>query len=141
MIGICFHRETRWEQDQWSCVFSNFGITKIWEMGDDGNSDLKIHQATTKISKTSQLPDKPLVILAPQDGRIIKGIISIDDFQHPEECIYLFGGSHQVLTDEVVDRKADFLVYIPFVKHESYSHSTAYYTLAYRKARRGQSSN
>ena len=141
MVGVCFHTERGWEQNQWSFLLSNFGVVDVWEMGNDGGPDSHIYQKTKKIRKASELPDTPLVILAPQDGRFIKGVESLMDFQHPDDCIYLFGGSHKVLTHEEIDRKADHLVYVPFKKHEAYSHAVAYMTLYDRKLKRGQSSH
>jgi hypothetical protein len=138
MYSVCFHTEKQWEQNQWSFLFSNFGVTDIWEMGGKLST---IYQSTNKIDKTSELPDKPLVILAPQDGRFIKGVESLVDFKHPDDCVYLFGGSNQVLTYDVVDRKPDFLVYVPLVKHEAFSHAVAYMTLYDRRVKRGESSN
>jgi predicted lipase len=103
--------------------------------------DSKIYQPTTRIRHTSELPDIPLVILAPAEGRFIKGSESLLGFTHFDECIYLFGGSHEVLTPDEVDRAADALVYVPLVKHEAYAHAVAYMTLYDRMVKRGQSSN
>lgn len=129
MVGVCFHREQHWEQDQWSFVFSNFGITDIWERGFDGNKDLKLYQPSQKISKASELPDVPLVVLQHADSRYIKGVECLIDFKHPQECIYFFGGTHMNLTKDEVDVEPDHLVYIPSVKHEMYSHAAGYITL------------
>jgi len=138
MIGVCFHREQNWEQDQWSFVFSNFGITDIWERGFDGNKDLKIYQPTQKIELTSELPaDVPIVLLAPQDGRYIKGTVSLVDFEHPKDAIYYFGGSHMNPNKEEMDRLPDHYVYIPSVKYEMYSHAAAYITLYDRLVKNG----
>jgi len=136
MYSVCFHTEKGWEQNQWSFLFSNFGVEDIWEMGEE-LKDSPIYQPTKRISKTSELPDKPLVILAPQDGRCIRGVESLIDFKHPDDCTYLFGGSNQILTYDVVDRKPDWLVYIPLVKYEAFSHAIAYMTLYDRRMKRG----
>lgn len=137
MIGVCFHREKGWEQNQWSFLFSNFGITDIWEIGIDGTKDSHIYQAAQNIMKISQLPDRPLVVLSPKDGRIIKGLEPLHSFTHPKECIYVFGPSNGVLDHEVIDRKPDHYVYIPLVKHEAFSHAAAYMTLWDRVIKHG----
>ena len=139
MTGVCFRREQSWEQDQWSFVFSNFGVTEIWERGFDGNKDLNIYQPTIKIDTAKELPDRPLVVLAHIEGRYYQGNESLVDFVHPDDAIYMFGGSMANLTDEddLGGRVPDHLVYIPSVKCEMYSHAAAYITLYDRLAKNG----
>lgn len=143
MIGVCFQSEHRgWMQDQWSWVFSNFGITDIWERGSDHDGsrgkDGSVYQTTIKIDTAAELPDVPLVVIQPPDGRFIRGKQSLRDFLHPENAIYLFGGSQSVLSDEDLGgRIPEALVYIPTVKYEAYSHTAAYMTLWDRYVQRG----
>jgi hypothetical protein len=128
MTGICFHRERDWEQDQWSFVFSNFGVSDIWEYGDLSQDDLTIYQPTTNIVTAAELPsDRPLVVLAPAAGKYIQGTESLEDFVHPENAIYMFGGSHVNLNDEehMGGRVADHYVYISLVQYECYAHGAA----------------
>jgi hypothetical protein len=138
VIGVCFKREKDWEQDQWSYVFSNFGVEDLWEMGDDSNKDLNIYQPTIKISSAAELPDRPLVVLAPQESKYIVGEESLKDFVHPDDAIYMFGGSHCSMTGvDLGGRVADHYVYIPLVKNECFSHSAAYITLWDRELKDG----
>lgn len=137
--GVCFRSENRgWMQDQWSWVFSNFGIKEIWELH-GGSADSKIYQKVTLCDSAVDLPSKrPLVVLAPIDGRYIKGEKSLVDFKHPFNAIYLFGGTHANLSeDDLGGRKPDALIYIPTIKHEMYSHSAGYITLYDRLVKRG----
>ncbi len=127
-------------QDQWSWLFSNFGITDIWERDWNGSTDADIYQTVVRIDTASELPsDRPLVVLAPPDDKYIHGNESLDDFVHPEDAIYLFGGSHGNLNDEddLGGRVPDSLVYIPTVKHNMYSHAAGYQTLRDRYVKRG----
>ena len=138
MLGVCFRSEHRgWMQDQWSFVFSNFGITDIWERGKTDESS--IYQTTIGIDTAIELPDRPIVVLAPPDGKYIQGVSPLQEFTHPEDAIYLFGGSQEVLNDEedLGGRVPDHLVYVPLVQYEMYSHSTAYITLWDRYVKRG----
>lgn len=139
MIGVCFRREKHWEQDQWSYVFSNFGVTDIWETGDNGKKDLDIYQPTIRIDTAAELPsDRPLIVLAPAAGTYIQGTESLKDFAHPEDAIYLFGPSHLHLNeDDLGGRVPDALVYIPLVKNECFSHAAAYMTLWDREVKNG----
>lgn len=142
--GVCFRSEHRgWMQDQWSFVFSNFGIAEIWELGADHDGvrgkDGSIYQPTIKADSAAELPtDKALIVLAPTDGRFIKGTEPLDTFTHPDDAIYLFGGSQAVLSEEDLGgRVPDALVFIPTVKLECYSHCAAYMTLWDRYSKRG----
>lgn len=131
MVGICFMREKYWEQDQWSYLFSNFGVSDLWEVGDDGNSNWDIYQPTTKITTAAELPDdRPLVVLAPQAGTYIQGDEDLKTFVHPENAIYMFGPSHVHLNeDDMGGRVADHYVYIALVESECFAHAAAYMTL------------
>lgn len=140
MFGICFKHETDPRlNDQWSFVFSNFGVTEIWERGFT-NVDSKIYQPTVKIDTAAELPDdRPLIVLAPETGRYIQGDQSLVTFEHPDNAIYLFGGSHSNLSDEedLGGRGPDMLVYIPTVKHEMYGYAAGYIVLYDRLVKRG----
>ena len=139
VAGVCFRREGKgWMQDQWSWVFSNFGITEIWERG-WADDDLNIYQPTIHVELASELPDRPLVLLAHQEGKYVQGTNSLKNFVHPEDAIYLFGATHVNLSDEddLGGRVPDRLIYIPSVKYEAYGHSAAYMTLWDRYVKRG----
>lgn len=136
--GICFRSEKHVAmQDQWSFVFSNFGITEIWEI--DKGTGQKIYQPTVGIDSADELPgSRPLVIFASQEGRYVQGTESLKDFAHPENAIYLFGGSHENLSEvELGSRAPNHLVYIPFVKHECFAHAAAYVALWDRYVKQG----
>ena len=53
--AVCFKSEHRgWMQDQWSWVFSNFGITQIWQL-DVETTDAEISQPTIDIDTADDL--------------------------------------------------------------------------------------
>ena len=143
--GVCFKSEHRgWMQDQWSWVFSNFGITEIWERDADHEGergkDGSIYQQTIKIDTAAELPDdRPIIVLAPDEGRYIRGEQNLMDFVHPEDAIYLFGATQANLSDEndLGGRVPDALVYIPSKKLEMFSHAAGYVTLWDRYVKRG----
>jgi hypothetical protein len=138
--GVCFKSEHRgWMQDQWSWVFSNFGITDIWERSRSG-PDAEIYQSVTEVDTCAELPDdRPLVVLAPADGKYVKGTESLAGFAHPDDAIYVFGGSQNNLSneDDLGFRRPAALVYIPTVKLEMYSVAAAYIVLWDRYVKRG----
>lgn len=136
MLGVCHCAETKnWLQDQWSFVYSNFGLTRpnIWQIGDGE----QIYQKPTVITSAAELPDVDLVVLAPEEGKYIQGTESLLTFNHPEDCIYLFGASHQNLTEEDLGSRWHYAVYIPTHQHEMYAHCAAYVTLWDRWCKRG----
>lgn len=137
MLGVCFTGErNRTFQDQWSFVFSNFGITDIWELERENTET--IYQPTHKIHSAAELPDIPLVVLQPPDGRYVKGTQSLIDLEHPGDAIYMFGGSHDVMTlEDLGGRVPEYSVYIPLAAHECYAFSAAYMTLWDRKLKHG----
>ena len=141
MLGVCFRTEkVGWMQDQWSWVFSNFGITDIWERGYGTNTDEEIYQTIVGIDTAAELPTEPkLVVLSPPDAKFIQGSEPLHTFVHPENVIYLFGGSYSNLTDEddLGGRIPDHTVCIPTVKLECYSQAAAYMTLWDRFVKRG----
>lgn len=144
MFGVCFRRETdHWLQDQWSFLFSNFGVSEIWERGkhDARGTDWNIYQPTIAIDTAAELPqDRPVVVLASPLGRYVQGVESLLDFVHPENAIYLFGGSNANLNDEddLGGRKPDHLVFIPTAsRDELHSHAAGYVTLWDRVSKSG----
>ena len=128
MYGVCFQREHKPSlQDQWSFVFSHFGVEEIWERGWEPG-DGKIYQPVESIDTCAELPDdRPLVVLAPPLGRYIQGTESLLEFTHPKDAIYVFGGSHTNLTEEDMGgRVAEHYVYIPTAdRNEMYAYVAA----------------
>ena len=76
---------------EWAYLSMNFGL-KLWVRG---NHKLKVAQG-------GPMPDLPIVLAAPENVRpgVITGDQSLVDFEHPEECIYWFGGIDELVTDE-----------------------------------------
>jgi hypothetical protein len=141
MLGVCFRVEGRgWIQDQWSWLFSNYGVTDIWERGTTADSDTNIYQNVISVKDASELPtERPVIVISPVDARYINPSRPLDLFDHPEDAIYLFGATHNVLNDEddLGGRVPDDIIYIPTVKHEMFSHTAGYIVLHDRYVKRG----
>lgn len=137
-VGVCFKREKKlWMQDQWSNVLSNFEITEVWEYGaGDEGTDWNIYQKPVQIENADALPDMPIVVVQPQSGKFVQGAIPLDKFVHPESAIYMFGGSHDVMTEEDIGQRVPYRVFIP-IHQECYAFSAAYMTLWSRRQANG----
>lgn len=120
--------------NQWSYVLSHWNIGNIYLIGENNYSDLHHLRDGIPINNAEELPNKELIVLAPKDGRYVKGNESLVTFSHPKECIYLFGPDHTQLSEELGKNKPTHTVYIPTdSKHEMYAHVCAAVTLYDRK--------
>lgn len=52
----------------------------------------------------------PVILVQPQDGTYVQGDTNLVDFTHPDDCVYLFGGTHGNLE---LDFEPDAKLYIP----------------------------
>lgn len=62
----------------------------------------------------SDIGDKPVVVIQPQDGLQVQGEVSLENFAHPSDCVYYFGHSHRHMTaEEIAGFNVIAKVYIP----------------------------
>lgn len=102
MFGIAFFsEEDEHLTDQWGYLLMSFGLQKqTWEIGG------KRLRWANHIDAPSQLPKKaPAVLFSPRTAHYapLRGIMSLDNFWHPMEAIYLFGPAHRPLTHADLD--------------------------------------
>ena len=113
MYDVCIVSDPgqTWEQ-QWSYVLSHFEIRDVYHIG-PLDPRVRPFRDAIEIASAEELPGT-LVVLAPTNGRYFQGEESLHDFEHPEECVYLFGSDHRPLSeDQMGSRVPDHLVYIP----------------------------
>ena len=118
MYGVCIPKDINsWEQNQWSFVLSHWKPDKIYLVG-DGPGELKGADCIDTVPSWDNT-----VLLAPPNGYYFKGQTSLSDFEHPEDCLYIFGSNHHHLsTDYLGDAQITDSVYIPTDGHaEMYS--------------------
>lgn len=138
MLGVFFKREAKdWMQDQWEQVFHNFAIDMIWEC-EHTAQDYVAERTTVAIGSAEDLPrDIPLIVLSHNGAKYYKGNESLITFQHPQDAIYMFGGSHSIMSGkDFGEREPDSIVFIPTLRHEMYAFSAAYITLYDRLLKR-----
>lgn len=143
-IDVCItYTNNNTFQSQWDYVLSHFVPNTIYVIGApkkdvfEGNNVFK----TAKHIKTAEkLPkNKPLVLMAPINGRYIKGTKSLVSFTHPKNATYLFGPDNMHLSeDHMGSRKPDYKVYIPAdTKDDMYSFMAAAITFYDRRIKNG----
>ena len=96
MFGVCLlHPELSQEHelDQWIYLCHSYGVDKIFVVGNSFN-----RKGVTSISHASDLlEDNELVIVQPKEAREIKGHVSLYNYTHPKDVVYVFGPSDGVL--------------------------------------------
>lgn len=129
-------------QKQWDFVLSNFPPDALFVIGDDEDApstNVFSAQDATYIPSAEELPQAPLVVLAPEHGRYFVGEESLKDFPHPDHATYLFGADHIPLSsDHLGDREPDHLVFIPTASTDDMFSHVAYAVVAWdRSLKRG----
>ncbi len=105
-------------QMQWDYILSSCPPDALYVIGDEEqapSTNVFSRLSAIYVADASDLPSaSQLVVLAPPNGRYIQGNISLEDFAHPTDAIYLFGGDIDFLSEtEMNNRQADSLVYVP----------------------------
>lgn len=124
MVGVCIRYESEFDYNQWLGVLSPFKCSEIYVR----DADDEINGFKPKgiaVNSAADLPsDRPLVVISPYNSRGVQGDVSLVDFEHPENAIYVFGpnkehnnviGHNDLLTleDDMGGREPDYSVFIP----------------------------
>ncbi len=130
MIAICMvNLSNEFTQNNWQQVLDNFKPDQVYVLGDKPWYTETMKYAI-HVNSTDNLPNISIVAMAPRTGRQIKGEISLVEFQHPKEAVYLFGPDKRHLTKPLLgNRKIDYKVFIPPDNRELYSWMAAAITL------------
>ena len=139
MFDVCLIGSGGHWENQWSFVLSHFKPRKVYLIGDMSE---RLRLDVTKIETAEEI-EGHLVVLAPSNGYEIIGEVALPDYEHPENCTYLFGSDHEHLTSKFMgERLADTSVYIPTETHDNmYSFVAGAITLYDRYIKYGESDN
>lgn len=143
MLGVCFvPPSSDHDVNHWSYVLTHFvpDAVYLWQDVKKLSSAYPLYVRSTHIHTAEELPSSsPLVLLAPKNGRYVQGQVSLHDFEHPLNAIYLFGSDHHHMSSDFLGARApEHTVYIPTDAHaEMYSHVAAAITLFDRKRKVG----
>lgn len=114
MFDVCLVSTSgaNWEK-QWSYLLSHFAPRDIYVIGEELERKVKPFTNYIHIETAEAVPND-LVLLAPQSGRYVQGDVSLVDFQHPQDCTYMFGADHVNMSEDYLgNRVAEHCVYIP----------------------------
>lgn len=130
MVSVCIvNLSDEYTQGHWNQVLDNFKPDQIYVLGDKPWYTTCMTHAI-HIDSTDDLPDLSIIAMAPRHGREIKGEISLIEFQHPKEAVYLFGPDKRYLTKPLLgNRIIDYKVFIPPDYRDLYSWMAAAITL------------
>lgn len=113
MINVVLTLSNAYSENQWDYILSNFAADNIYLLNGMEPTG-KLLQAATRITTVDELPEIPLILLAPLQGRYIQGDESLVDFVHPADATYLFGSDKAHMEQELLGtRVPDHKVYVP----------------------------
>lgn len=97
--------------DQWATVVSAFGVKKVHHFGDHIPFDWKKYRFIRDAKPASTITS-PIVLVQSPHGRLVQGEDPLQSFEHPEDCVYLFGPDHGIL-EVPEDMEIYSSIYIP----------------------------
>lgn len=128
-VGICTsYDEDLWKRLQWGFIRDHFSLGPHWVRGlPDDYENVKQYRLGTppvQVTSAADLPDWPIVLLSPSNGKYTQATQNIVTFEHPLEAIYYFGSDTGSMRLEVdfPDRQPDHLVYIPANKYPMHAY-------------------
>lgn len=136
MAGICFHFNPDLNiREYWSYVFENFNIKELYEVQRPKDIDSNYYNPIV-LNSYDELPkERSLVILAHKDAKYLKGKISLSDYNHPQNPVYVFGGDNSNLYPELFEKHKYDVVYIPPSLIEMYSFQAGAITMYDRESK------
>lgn len=111
--GVVIKIDNEADREDWAHVLKGFKISEIYELPGLG------HPFTNSI-KLEHLVDlekyhaADLVVIQPRFGHFVQGVSDLLAFEHPDEAIYVFGGTMTRLSHHDLEGvKPSAAVYIP----------------------------
>ena len=101
IVKVCLkYNQNQQFMNQWDYVLCNFKPEETYIIGYKEKAFISNPLKQAKfINSYSELPNLPLVVMAPSHGRNVKGIIPLSKFEHPEDCIYIFGSDSEIMEE------------------------------------------
>lgn len=88
-----FYTENVRRNDEWEELDKAFPECKTWELNQSLTKGTVMYLNNSNgIKSLTELPEGyDIILIQPKGGREIQGETSLIDFNHPENCIYIFG--------------------------------------------------
>ena len=100
--GVVVKIDNKVDRDGWIQLLEAFAISEIYELPGLGHA----LDNSIKLESLADLANyhvAPLVVLAARDGDFVQGDTALLEFGHPEEAIYIFGGTMTRLSQADLD--------------------------------------
>ena len=107
--GLAIKIDNNGDREGWSQIIEAFGIQEVYELPGLGvpfPNSIGIETA----ADIANFRAVDLVVVQPADADLVQGTTSLLAFEHPDEAIYIFGGSQTRLNQsDVRNALADFI--------------------------------
>lgn len=122
------------EENEWDYVLSHLQPDACYMMGQYPCTNNVLRDAPV-VATAADLPSDPLVLVVPLSARNFTPTISLVDFTHPADAVYMFGPNNEHLTDENLGgRVPDYIIHIPTdTKDEMFNYTACLVTLWNRR--------
>lgn len=133
MFRIATYIETGSFENEWDYALSNFSpdVLQLVDTGFQPTNNMM--RNLTLHEDWSTLGPGPIVLMAPETMRNFTPTISLLDFQHPEDALYVFGPNNLHINEEVGDRVPDHVVSIPTDTNDEMFNYMAYIITAWHR--------
>ena len=112
-ICLIWQDDETWH-DQWTYLCRNMGVDRVYFLQMPATARPFRTISCTAIDDLSELNDKRLILLAPENGRHIQGKRSLLKFQPSENDLYIFGHDHKFLMpSDIQGADINDSVYLP----------------------------
>ncbi len=134
MFRVCTHIESGGSENEWDYVLSNFAPDELYLIECGYQPTNNMMRDIQLMKSCDELPNVPIVLLAPTSMRNFDPETNLNEFSHPEDAIYLFGANNQHITQETFgNRSPDYIVTIPNDTHDEMFNHVAYAITAWHR--------
>ena len=111
--GVVIKIDNAPERIAWERLLAAFEISEIYELPGLGHPFTNSIKVET-LANVENYPPADLIVVQPRDGDFVQGVTNLKDFTHPDEAIYVFGGTMTRLnTTDIRLVKPAAAVYVP----------------------------
>lgn len=114
------------EENEWDYVLSNLQPDEVCLMGPYQGTNNVLRDAV-HVADASELPSDELVLVLPLSAVNFTPTVSLQDFVHPADAVYIFGPNNEhIIPEDLGGRIPDHIVYIPTDTNDEMFNYAAY---------------